>query len=248
MANKQIKEMKEITSLGDSDWILTQRSSDGQTSKITRINSVKNGDGWEYTDDTWAYASASTFTVSGDQTARYSKGTRLKWTQTTVKYGVVVNSSYSSPNTTVTIAVNTNYTIANAAITANFYSYEANPQGYPGTFTYVPTVSCTGSMTIGSLILASYAYSMIGKTVSLYLGLEGTTGGTASYGIEVTLPITSSAYECGSGCPVKDGAAYMAGYYEKINTTTIRFRTTTGANFGLGANRGFLLSTSYDAA
>jgi hypothetical protein len=92
-------------------------------------------DGWiDDQFETWTYASASTFTVPGDQTARFTIGTKLKFTQTSVKYAVVLASSYSAPNTTVTIMVNTDYTIANAAISANYHSYATNPQGWPGWF------------------------------------------------------------------------------------------------------------------
>jgi len=94
-----------------------------------------NNDGWSPAVETWTYASASSFTVAGDQTVKYSKGARLKFTQTaTVKYAVVLSSSYSSPNTTVNILVNTDYTIANDTISANYISYALNPQGYPGWF------------------------------------------------------------------------------------------------------------------
>ena len=92
----------------------------------------KNWNGWITPDETWTYASASTFIVPGDQTTKYTIGTILKWTQTTVKYGIVSSSSYSSPNTTVTIVVNTDYTIANAVITNNYYSYSTMSQGYVG--------------------------------------------------------------------------------------------------------------------
>ena len=96
---------------------------------------------WTSESGTWTYASASTFTISGDQTAIYVKGTKLRWVQTTTKYGVVVSSSYSAPNTTVTIAVNSDYTIANAAISSPYYSYQVVPAGYPGWFNFVPTVT-----------------------------------------------------------------------------------------------------------
>ena len=95
---------------------------------------VGNWDGWIGANETWTYASASTFTVSGDVTARLSKGTRLRFTQTTVKYAVVVLSAHSGGTTTVTILTNTDYTLANAAITVNSYSYMVNPQGYPDYF------------------------------------------------------------------------------------------------------------------
>lgn len=94
-----------------------------------------NTDGWtDGSTYTWTYASASTFTIAGvDLTTTFTKGTRLKFTQTSVKYAVVVSSSFST-DTTVTIAVNTDYVIANAAITANYYSYQVSPQGYPTWF------------------------------------------------------------------------------------------------------------------
>lgn len=98
------------------------------------VDDRTNTDGWTAANETWTYASASTFTVAGvDVTTKYTKGTRLKFTQTSVKYAVVVASSFST-DTTVTIAVNTDYTIANAAISSNYYSYQANPAGYPDWF------------------------------------------------------------------------------------------------------------------
>lgn len=96
--------------------------------------------GWIKTSDTWTYASASTFTISGDKTSIYTLGTRIRWTQTSIKYGIVLSSSYSDPNTTVTIVVNTDYTIANAVISDNYYSYQDHPFGYPDWFNYTPTL------------------------------------------------------------------------------------------------------------
>lgn len=98
------------------------------------VDGKTNTDGWIADSSTWTYASAQTFTVSGDVTVRFRKGTKLKFTQTTAKYAVVVNSSYGAPNTTVTILTNTSHTIANAAITTPYYSYQEAPQGYPDWF------------------------------------------------------------------------------------------------------------------
>lgn len=95
---------------------------------------VGTADGWIDADETWTYASASTITVPSGAASRYSKGDRIKWTQTTVKYGVIV----SVADTVLTIAVNTDYTVANAAITNNYYSHQASPVGYPGWFNWTP--------------------------------------------------------------------------------------------------------------
>ena len=98
-------------------------------------------DGW--TDDssnTWTYTSATTFTVTGDQTAKFSKGTRLKLTNSALKYFVVAGSSFGAGTTTVTVTGGDDYSLANAAISANYYSYAANPQGYPDWFNYTPSL------------------------------------------------------------------------------------------------------------
>lgn len=110
----------------------------------TRLKSQQafGGDGWQPANESWVYASASTITVPSGAAAKYSKGDRIKWTQTTVKYGVVV----AVADTLLTIAVNTDYTVANAAISANYYSHEISPVGYPGSFAVAaPTFTSTGT-------------------------------------------------------------------------------------------------------
>lgn len=85
--------------------------------------------------ETWTYASADaptfTFTVPGDVTGKYHPGMRVKLTQTTVKYFIITASSYSSPNTTITVYGGTDYVLANAAITNNYVSNVKAPQGFP---------------------------------------------------------------------------------------------------------------------
>lgn len=103
--------------------------------------------GWTPSDDTWTYASATSFTVSGDVASQYQSGTRVKFSQSGTKYGVVKSSSYSSGTTTVTLFGNTDYSIANASITSPSYSYQDSPQGYPGWFNYTPTLS---GITVGN--------------------------------------------------------------------------------------------------
>ncbi|MEX2006806.1 MAG: hypothetical protein WD877_01355, partial [Candidatus Saccharimonadales bacterium] len=95
-----------------------------------------SADGWTYAAETWTYASADsptfTFTVSGDQTSKYSPGMRIKLTQSsTVKYFIITAVSYSSPNTTLTVYGGTDYTLANATISANYYSAQKGPVGFP---------------------------------------------------------------------------------------------------------------------
>ncbi|MEK7095929.1 MAG: hypothetical protein AAB896_01410 [Patescibacteria group bacterium] len=91
--------------------------------------------GWTGAGETWTYASADaptfTFTISGDLTGKYYAGQRIKLTQTTAKYFIITAVSYSNPNTTVTVYGVTDYTLANSAISANFYSAIKAPAGFP---------------------------------------------------------------------------------------------------------------------
>ena len=113
--------------------------SNNNTSKLLEFGGDWNG--WIEFPHTCTYASASTFTLDGNFTSFFTKGLKLRWAQTTTKYGVVVSSSYSSGTgkTTVTIAVNTSYTIANAAIASISYSHSSHPYNWPDYFTWSPT-------------------------------------------------------------------------------------------------------------
>lgn len=102
----------------------------------TLYPSLTSWDGYiDDTAETWTYASSDaptfTFTISGDKTAKYYPGQRIKLTQTTVKYFIVTAVSYGAPNTTVTVYGGTNYTLANAAISANYHSLMKAPLGFP---------------------------------------------------------------------------------------------------------------------
>jgi hypothetical protein len=100
---------------------------------LTYFNTVFPGkDGWMPVADSWSYASASTITVPSGAATLYKKGDKIKWTQTTVKYGVIITVA----DTLLTIAVNDEYTVANAAISSIYISHEENPIGWPAYFTF----------------------------------------------------------------------------------------------------------------
>jgi hypothetical protein len=141
---------------------------------------ASNTSGWISSSDTWTYVSASTFKITGaDRTTTFTKGTRLKFTQTTTKYAVVVSSSFST-DTTVTIAVNTDYTIANAAITSPNYSYQSNPQGYPDFFNFTPANITWDSVAPTTLSTTLARYSVTGKLCTMQVALIYTNAGTTN--------------------------------------------------------------------
>ncbi len=193
-------------------------------------------DGWiDDTAETWTYASGSgggtaTFTVTGDVTAKYTAGTRIKLTQTTVKYFVVTkDATVSAGTTTVTIMAGTDYTLANAAISANYHSYDANPQGYPGWFTF--TTSASG---FSSLSTNVGRFNVCGRVVTLALWIQGTSNATT---MTITLPVpaATSPSEQVSVIRVETGSAFTAGLAEiapGTSTTVMNFfSSSVGAAF-----------------
>lgn len=201
-------------------------------------------DGWTSDSATpWTYASATTFTITGqDQTVKFSKGTRLKLTQTTVKYFVVVDSTFGGGNTTVTITGGTDYTFANAAISANYYSYAVNPQGYPGFFAYTPTY--TGfSADPGSLVCNFF---VVGKMCffNLYAGSNGTSNAT---GFTITLPIVATLGQWGAMRYIDNGVSGAApGMWELSGSTMNFYKDWNGAAWtASGAKNVYLTSVGY---
>ena len=182
-------------------------AADGTSTYAARRDHVHGPiDGWIAGGATWTYVSATTFTVSGDVTAQFRKGTKLKLTQTTAKYFYVVASSYGAPNTTVTITGGTDYTLANAAITAPYYSYQECPQGFPEWFAWTPThVGFSADPTPG------YARFRISGT-ALTFGYDAGAGGTSNAdNYTITLPVTA------------------------ITRTNARWRTALGTTYDNGA-------------
>lgn len=142
--------------------------------------------GWVSAGETWTYASATTLTISGDKTGRYQKGDKIKLTQTTVKYFYVINVVYSSPNTTITVTGGTDYTLANAAITANYYSKATTPQGFPGYFAYAPTPT---GFSANPTLLAEFTITGVICHVSIFCTANGTSNATT---LTVPAPVTAA--------------------------------------------------------
>lgn len=89
------------------------RLAKGTASQQLRMNSGATAPEWFtptaaasfWTSFSGAYASGTTITVATDLTGLFKKGVVLKWQKSdnTFKTGMVISSSYSSPNTTITI-------------------------------------------------------------------------------------------------------------------------------------------------
>lgn len=238
MADQKLTALTETTSPATSDdvYIVTTPGGTPASKRCTIANlktamSVTDYTGWIPDASTWTYASAQTFTIAGDVTATFIKGLRLKFTQTTVKYAVVLSSSYGAPNTTITIATNTDYVIANAAISATFYSYMNDPQGWPDWFAYAPAMSNETSTqpTLNNGTLTG-RYTIKGHTCIGQLKLVWGSSTAAGTGVRLnfSLPVAVSASAplntmVGSAKVLDSGTQEYMAMAGLQTTTTIRF-------------------------
>jgi hypothetical protein len=86
-------------------------------------------------DEIWQYDSVSApmsiVTVVGDVRSIYSPGMRVKFTQSSDKYFIIVYVSYSSPYTSLWLYGGTDYAVTNNTIVDPYYSHAKAPYGFP---------------------------------------------------------------------------------------------------------------------
>jgi hypothetical protein len=146
--------------------------------------------GWIPANEAWTYASANTITVPSGAAAKYAKGDKVKLTQTTVKYFYIVGVA----DTVLTVVGETSaIVVANAAISANYYSHANKPVGFPSYFSWTPTLN-TGNADLSGYDYAYY--SIEGCRLSLFFNasnrsLSGSAG-TIIVGVPVTVALGTS--------------------------------------------------------
>jgi hypothetical protein len=157
-------------------------------------------DGWTSTSDAWTYASASTINVPSGAASLYQKGDRIKFTQTTVKYFVVV----AVADTLLTVAVNSDYTVANAAISAISYSHVLCPVGYPTWFNFATTHTGFSANPSGYV----YKYKIDGSCLTVNYSSVYNPGTSNASGFSITIPVTSDANTWTTSILYKDNTAF----------------------------------------
>lgn len=188
----KITSLTELTDVASDDLLVVVDKSDtsmadsGTDKKVQKVNLLKGlvpENGWIPAGETWTYASATTFRISGDKTSKYQKGDKIKLTQTSVKYFYIIGVSYTSPNTTITVTGGSDYSLTNATITNNFYSRQEAPLGYPA---YFNTASGERVTPIGKNIKRTKVVSVSSD------GLGGGFATTWTFGTAFTTLLTVS--------------------------------------------------------
>ena len=194
--------------------------------------------GWTLDTDAWIYVSASSFKVEGkDVTTTFTKGTRLKFTNTTVKYAVVTSSSFST-DTTINIAVNDDYALANAVITSPYYSYQLSPQGYPTHFNFENTIGLTasGAGDLSDIVYNDVSFWVTGNVCYFNITMRADQDASASAYWYGYLPIqpdpnTPAAF---SGATKVTFGGTGAGYWQHQGSKLVRFYNVATATIAVG--------------
>jgi len=158
-----------------------------------RENAALGNNGWIRDGDTWVYVASNQFKIVGkDVTSRFPTGTKIKLTQTSVKYFYVTACTLSGSDTLVTVTGGSDYSLANAAITSTYYSYSTRPQGFPSFFAWTPTwvnLTTTGSPIYSGLL------SVVGRLAFVEI-IINPNGGTTASALNSTyinnLPVTAA--------------------------------------------------------
>lgn len=138
MADKKITQLNEliVPSLDDMIVIVDDPMGAPETKKISLLNII--GNGWIPASESWTVASLSSFTTPGDHTRKYTKATKLWVKNSAEKFCVVIGSSYNASLNNTLVTVTGNQLSVGVPVTENYYSYAANPSGFPLYFAYTP--------------------------------------------------------------------------------------------------------------
>lgn len=138
---------------------------------------------------------ATTFTTTTDVTAIIQKGDKIKYTDTTTKYGVVYSVSVYTTICTITFIASSDYALVGTP-SAMSYSKADNPQGWPGWFAFATAISNEGSTqpSQGNGTLSG-RYTTTGKTLIGWVKLiwGSTTSAGTGVRLNFSLPVAASS-------------------------------------------------------
>ena len=209
--------------------------------RCTVANATKGGGSWVtnssgggtslWTAITGTRASNTTITVAGDQTAIFKKGMIVRWLESSViKWGMVsIPSTYSSPNTTITIIGCT----CSSIDTDSFkYSSIIGVEQFKEDFRIAGTIGATGT-NVAREYYATEPMYVIGA--DLQVGTAGTTnsttidinlGGTTMFTVKPTLATTVAA----STTPFTADTAKSLALNDKVTIDIDVVQTTPAIN------------------
>lgn len=118
---------------------------------------------WRDLGHTVAYASTTTFTIASNVTSSYIAGQRIRCTDSSTLYGSIVSSSYSAPNTTVTVTLDS----GNLSASLTAVALGIDPTNTPIPYTAIKGgVSLTGTNAFTGVNSFSNTTTFTGKVIA----------------------------------------------------------------------------------
>lgn len=212
MARKKISALTELITYAPEDVVPIVQIADGPiTKKIKAGNLSQIGrDGWSYLGLNPIYISATSIRFENiDLRPLFPVGTKIKITQTTDKFFYVLSAPFSGGHTTLTVTGGSDFTVANAVITAFWYSHGL-AYAFPEMFNFVPTwtvISGTNPTLNNGELYGKF--QLVGRlcTITVWVYWGGTTNsGSGNY--KFALPIrcltTPTNLQWVGSCHIRD--------------------------------------------
>lgn len=180
-----------------------------------KINDLRTG--WDLVSATGTRVDGTSFTLVGNKTDLIAVGDKVKYTDTTTKYGYVTAVAYTSV-TTVTITGGSDYTLEDDPSNI-YFSKASSPVGFPDDFAF------NGSpVGWASFIEQVTRFYIKGKQCYLRVALNGVSNSTTT---TLTAPIAArngsfAYYKSGSMTGTNNGVGLSNVYcYIAKNTSTV---------------------------
>ena len=211
-------------------------------------------DGWIAGTGTWSYTSADTPTfvasVPDADAALMQPGYRIKLTQTTAKYFIVhTKGTPSGGFTPVTIYGGTDYTLANAAISSQYFSPVKSPFGFPmspakWTVTVTDSNACTKTSPAASTWYGGTGLSATGPSIDIPIGVWlpsyvasvraiTNLAAVGNLGVQITLSTannsesdSANSRDVLSTLPISAAAAFRISVNATLKPITLATKTT----------------------
>lgn len=218
-------------------WGMPSQAGITGTSTATTIGN----DGWVPATDTWiagaADAPSYTYSIAANVTGTYGLGQRIKFTQTSVRMGIITKVDYSAPNTNITFYGGTDYTMATGtSITNPYYSLMKAPVGFPLSPTKWTVQTIYGNDASQSTPTQNTWYNLVTGSISIPIGIwdtyyETTPGfldaSSTNWQTRVTLSTANNTESDTSWSALVDGSAVVRGFVTLFRRGIIEVTTKT---------------------
>jgi hypothetical protein len=180
-----------------------------------------------------------------------SIGDKLRYTESvtqTVKYAYVIG--LTATQITITSGTSFGGGIAASNVPTDIMYSKGTMVGFPSFFSYEPTISAVGGMTVSSVAYEERNFKIIERTVYFKVRASMTLGGTPSNGIRITTPTTVPASGnvdlLHGNCGHNDGGLLAGLCVQDYSNSRVQINKADSSNYSLGSGRRVYVQDFYN--